>query len=198
MPLSAILRELAGDVQRPRVSVADLLHALSDRALAALMFVFAFPNAFPMPPGTSAVLGAPLVFLAAQLMLGKEAWLPRAIGNRSMPRGAFQAIVSRMSPWLERFERLLRPRLVVLAAPPAEYVVGFVTLVMAIILVLPIPFGNIPPAISMAMLALGVLERDGVWITLGLVVAGIALFMAWGVLYGLLQAALYVLSGLLG
>lgn len=55
-----------------RISVADLLAAMQDRALAALMFIFAVPNVVPVPPGTSAILGAPFIFLAAQLTLGRR------------------------------------------------------------------------------------------------------------------------------
>jgi hypothetical protein len=36
-----------------------------------------------MPPGTSAFLGAPLLFLAVQLALGRRPWLPRVIAERS-------------------------------------------------------------------------------------------------------------------
>ena len=74
-PLSEMLLALAEDGQRERISVADLLAALGDRALAALLFVFAFPNVLPVPPGTSALLGAPLVFRAAQRALDMKASL---------------------------------------------------------------------------------------------------------------------------
>ena len=43
-PLSAMLRALADDDERERISVADLLDALGDRAIAALLFVFAIPH----------------------------------------------------------------------------------------------------------------------------------------------------------
>jgi hypothetical protein len=55
--LSAMLHQLALDDSRDRIAVSDLLTALGDRALAALLFVFAVPNVLPVPPGTSAILG---------------------------------------------------------------------------------------------------------------------------------------------
>jgi len=84
--LSAVLQRLAQQTDRDRISVRDLLAALGDRALGALLFVFAFPNVFPMPPGISTILGAPLVFLAAQLLLGRAPWLPQARWCRAMYR----------------------------------------------------------------------------------------------------------------
>lgn len=68
--LSLMLHDLAQDESREHIAVGDLLASLGDRALAALLFVFAVPNVLPVPPGTSAILGAPLIFLAAQLALG--------------------------------------------------------------------------------------------------------------------------------
>jgi len=115
-----MLHVLAQDESRERIAVGDLLAALGDRALAALLFVFAVPNVLPVPPGTSAVLGAPLVFLAAQLAFGRRPWLPAVIARRTMTRADFAALVRRIGPWLARAERLLRPRWERLALPPME------------------------------------------------------------------------------
>ncbi len=193
-PLSALLVELATDLSREQVSIADLLAALHDRALAALLLIFALPNVVPVPPGTSAVLGAPLLFLAAQLTFGRRPWLPAVIANRSMPRRHFAVLVTRAAPWLARAERMLRPRLGFLARPPAEYLVGFVTLVLALIVFLPIPLGNMLPALAICLCALGILERDGVWVVAGLVTAVAAVALVWGVLYALLKSAVFLLA----
>ncbi|MGZ9111781.1 MAG: exopolysaccharide biosynthesis protein [Rhodoplanes sp.] len=98
--LSEILRHIAEDQSRDRISVGDLLGIMQDRAIGALLFIFAVPNILPTPPGTPSVLGAPLIFLAAQLMLGVRAWLPKVITSRSMARCDFAAVVAGASPWL--------------------------------------------------------------------------------------------------
>lgn len=187
LPLSAILRRLAAEAGRERVSVKDLFAALGDRALAALLFVFAVPNVVPSPPGLSTVLGVPLLFLSGQMLLGRAAWLPAFVARRSMAREDFEALVSRMLPWLERAEKLLKPRFSGLALPPMEYLVGLVCLILAVILVLPIPLGNIPPAFAIALMALGVLERDGVWVLAGLAVTFLALTVVSGVLMAIVK-----------
>lgn len=192
--LSAVLRALADDEARVRVSIGDLLGALGDRALAALLFIFAFPNALPAIPGTSALLGAPVVFLAAQLCFGRDPWLPSFITNRSLPRADFQALVQRIAPWLERCEKLLRPRASALALPPMEYVVGAVCLLLALVLILPIPLGNMLPALAISLLALGILERDGWWIAAGLLVSIVSAVVVSGVVFALAKAAVYVLT----
>lgn len=193
-PLSEVLAGIAADGSRERVSIADLLSALHDRALAALLLIFALPNVLPMPPGTSAFLGAPLLFLAAQLALGRRPWLPRVIAERSMPRSHFASLIERAVPWLSRAERLLRPRWVALCRPPAEYGVGLLCLLLSLIVFLPIPLGNMLPALAICLLALGILERDGLWVLAGLVTATGAVALVWGVLYALVRSALFVIG----
>lgn len=194
LALSEILQQLAGDSRHDRISIGDLLAALGDRALGALLFIFAFPNVLPMPPGTSAVLGLPLVFLAAQLAFNLKPWLPGVIARRSMARGDFQALIQRMLPWLRRAEKLLRPRASMLALPPMEYVAGLICLLLAIVVMLPIPLGNMLPALSISLLALGVLERDGYWVIAGLAAAVASAALVSGVIFALIKAAIFIVT----
>ena len=194
LPLSQLLTGIAADSSRERISVADLLTALHDRALAALLLLFALPNVVPVPPGTSALLGAPLLFLATQLAFGMRPWLPAFITARSMPRSHFAAIVSRAAPWLARAERLLRPRWSACCRPPAEYALGLVCLLLAIIVFLPIPLGNMLPALAICLLALGMLERDGLWVLAGLLAAVGSVALVWSMFYALLRAAMFVIG----
>ncbi|WP_119157749.1 exopolysaccharide biosynthesis protein [Caldimonas tepidiphila] len=195
-PLSEALLAIASDTSRERIAVADLLVALQDRALAALLLLFAFPNAIPVPPGTSAILGAPLLFLSAQLALGRGPWLPRFIGRRSIARTSFAAVVARAVPWLARAERSLRPRLTRWTRPPAEHLIGLVCLFLAIVLVLPVPLGNMLPALAICLFSLGILEGDGVWVLAGAAVSLVATALVAGVLFGLARAGFYLFSGL--
>jgi len=195
--LSELLHGMAQQVGRERVSVRDLIDALGDRALGALLFLFAFPNVLPVPPGTSAVLGAPLVFLAAQLMVGRGPWLPRLLSRRSMSQADFATLVRRISPWLKRGESMLRPRLGWLARPPMEFAIGAVCLVLALVLVLPIPLGNMLPAVAISLLALAIVERDGLWVLAGLGVALVSAGVVSGVIFAGLKLAVLLFERLL-
>ncbi|WP_281493630.1 exopolysaccharide biosynthesis protein [Ancylobacter koreensis] len=192
------MRRIAADSRHERIAVGDLLKAMRERAFGPLMLIFALPNVLPTPPGTSSVLGAPLIFLAAQLALGRSPWLPPLIARRSIARKDFAAFVDKATPWLAKAERLLRPRLGVLAHPPAEYVVGAVCFVLAVVLVLPIPLGNMLPALAICILALGILERDGLWILVGVALAALSLFVVSGVVWAFVKAGLFLLHSLIG
>lgn len=176
---SEILNELARQ-PTPAISLGDVLDAFGDRAFGALMLLFAAPNMLPLPPGVSVILGAPLLFVTTQLMLGRSAlWMPRFIRRQSISRDFFVLLTTKLSPVLLRAERVLRPRLSLLLHPVNERIVGAACLLLAIVLLLPIPFGNIPPAWAIAAFALGVMERDGLATVAGwLAAAGTLLILA--------------------
>lgn len=164
--ISEILDGLASS-RRKTIAVQDVLEAFGDRAFGALMFVFAAPAALPMPPGVSAILGAPLLFITAQLMVGRRTlWLPRAIADRHMKRTDFVALMEKVAPYLTWLERRLRPRLTFLYNPWSDRLIGAVCLALTIIIILPIPFTHMAPALALAAFGLGVAEKDGL---LGLV-----------------------------
>ena len=192
--LSQILEELAADTSRARVSLADLVGAMHGRAFGALILIFAIPNALPAIPGTSGILGLPLLFLSAQMMLGRAPWLPKFISLRSMPRDEFANLVERVNPWLDWADRFTAPRLSLLGDPVAQRLIGAFCLILSIVLVLPVPLGNMLPGIALCLIALGVLERDGLWIAGGVGVGVLALLIAWGVIYALFRAAWFVLT----
>jgi hypothetical protein len=196
--LSEVLTQIANDESRARISIGDLATALRDRAIGALILVFALPNTIPMPPGMSSILGAPLLFLTAQLALGRSPWLPKFIAERSMERKHFAAAVLRVVPWLARAERLLRPRLEILARPPFEYVIGVICLLLSIVLFLPIPMGNMPPAVAICLFALAILGRDGLWVLGGLCATIASVAIVWGVLFALIKSALALIARFMG
>jgi len=195
--LSEVLIGLMNDTERERISLGDLLGAMGDRAIGALMFIFAVPNVLPVPPGVSAILGTPLIFLSAQLMFGRAPWLPAFVTRRSLAIEDFRTLMQRVLPWLAKGEKLLQPRWTVLTKPPVEYLVGLVCLLLSLILALPIPLGNMLPALAISLLALGVLERDGYWILAGTAVSVVASIVVSGVVYAMVKAAIFMITEVL-
>lgn len=195
--LSAIVQSLEG---REEFSIGTIVDELGERAFGALMFIFAVPNIFPTPPGTSAILGLPLVILTFQLMVGRQTlWLPDAIRRRRIDPGLISSFVRRALPTLVRFEKILKPRFsFIVLSNLAERVIGLVSFLLAIVLFMPIPFGNILPAAAIALLALGLAERDGLAATMGYALsAATAMALIWisSALYAAVMAFIRVLFG---
>jgi len=197
---SALLRDFAAGATGPRVSLGALRDALGDRGFGVLLFIFALPNLIPLNiPLLSALLGLPLLLLAAQLSYGRhKPWFPAWLTNRTFSRQGFAAIVTRALPYLERAERLLRPRLTVLLSWTGERLIGIAILVLALILALPIPFANWLPACTIAVIGLALVEKDGVAVLVGLGVGVVSLMVAATMVVGLVKAFLLLFSGMLG
>jgi hypothetical protein len=170
-------------------TIGTLVDSLGERAFGALMFIFAVPNIIPTPPGTSAILGLPLVILTWQVLIGRQSlWLPAVVRHRRISRELISAFVNKVTPVMARLERILKPRIGFLVSSDAsERVIGLVTFPLAVALFLPIPFGNILPAAAIACVALGLAERDGLAVAVGyaLAVASVALLAA-------ISSALYI------
>jgi hypothetical protein len=172
------------------ITVGSLIDEFGDRAFGALIFILAIPNLIPAPPGTSTVLGLPLVILTFQLMIGRPAvWLPKKIRDRHISPGLIEAFNTHGMAYLQKIERYLVPRLSWLASSVlSERIMGIVSFVLAVILVLPIPFVNIACATGIACIAIGLAERDGV-----AVIAGYA--MAAGIFLASLYVSAAVIEG---
>lgn len=185
-----LFRSVARSSDGERITIGDLMKGMDERALAALILLFSLPNALPALPGTSTVLGIPLLILSTQFTLGLPIWLPRFITRRSVNRNDFEKMLAKAEPWLAKAERLLKPRLFLLSSYPAERALGILWLILALVLVFPIPLGNMPPAIALCIMSLGLLAADGLFILVGVAVAIGSLVLASSVVYGLLVGAL--------
>lgn len=181
-----------------RTSLAAIVQALGDGAVLPLILLFALPNVVPMPPGTSTVLGVPLIFFSLQWSLGRKPWLPAFVGRWSVPTRTLGSIVERAAGWLDRNGGWLRPRLALFTSRRWAPLVGWLCVMLAFILTLPIPFGNILPALAIVVLALGMLQRDGVWVLGGLTATLVSFALVWSVVEALQQVELSSLLGFFG
>jgi len=160
--LSQVFQSLANNADGP-VTVRQIRDALGDRSFAALLVFFAAFNLLPLPPGTTLVLGLPLMIVSAQMVWGKKiAWLPELILARSVQAEQFRALTERFIPRLIKVERFIKPRFWPLPDRYDERVIGLLALLMGTLVTLPIPLGNWFPALTIALAGLALSERDGV------------------------------------
>ena len=170
MPTSQVLlHAVRGESES--VSVADIIDALDARSFGLAVLLFALPSVVPMPPGVPTVVGIILLIVSVQMVFGREdLWLPGILSKRTFPRkslvGAFEGLAPRLA-WLER---LMKPRLLFMTGKLGTILIGVVVLIMAVVLILPLPpGGNFPPALACAVLGMGLVQRDGFVVLLGLV-----------------------------
>ena len=103
----------------------------------------------------------------------------------------------RVLPTICRIECLVGPRLIWLTNRRGEQIIGFFAFVLSVVLFLPIPFGNTVPALAIAMMALAILERDGVAAIAGTLVGLAGITVVSGVVLALLKGAVFVIQSVM-
>ncbi|ODS57254.1 MAG: exopolysaccharide biosynthesis protein exod [Agrobacterium sp. SCN 61-19] len=182
--LSDLLVRLARTTDR-KVTIRDIAIALQDRSFGAFLLVFALPNLVPMPPGATFILGLPLIFVAWQMMAspGGRVFFPRVVSDYGVEPQTFEAIVKRLVPWMRWTEKLVVPRFWLFESRFAERLIGVFALILAIVVFLPIPLGNWPPAFALAVLGFAHSQRDGLGVIAGCLIGVLSLAVAAFVVY---------------
>jgi hypothetical protein len=143
--------------------LGGLFEGLGDRAFGMLLVAAAAPAFIPVP-GLAGGLSGPLVMLVGvQLLLRlRRPWLPRFLARRGPRRSTLARLRDRLSPWLGRLERRVRPRMpAMLDHGLSRLVTGLLVLATGLLLTLPIPFTNYVLGLVALLFALAYLERDG-------------------------------------
>jgi hypothetical protein len=173
-----------GAKEDPKLYLGELVNAFGERGFGALMLFFGLLNiAIGIIPGTTTILGAPLLLMGLQLAIRQDQlWLPRWALRRSIERETYRTGVKKVLARFKQVERLSRPRLPVMTSEVSEVLIGIATVLLSCILVLPIWGGNLVPALIIATFGFGLMQRDGIVVLIGWAgVAGVCLFiwLAW-------------------
>jgi hypothetical protein len=177
---SEVLRHLVAEGEGDRITFREILTQLRHRALGFALLIFALPCSLPMPPGIPTVCGIALVIIAVNLIAARRRlWLPSAIANKSVSRSDLKRMVDRVAPYLERLEKVCKPRLPIVTDTVGKILIGIVILALGLVMILPIPFvGNMPPGFAASVIAIGMTERDGLVVLIGTIASAVAIAVA--------------------
>jgi hypothetical protein len=182
---SELLEDLVEAFPGDSVSVGELIDRLDSRAHGVLLLVLALPMCIPNIPGISTIFGMLMMFPAVQLMLGwRRLWVPQRARVWRVDCAALRRTFRVATPPLKRIEYLIKPRWSELTRFPFTIFVGFQTLLMALILILPVFGANLPPGFTVVVTALALLQRDGLLMLLStpLAVGSVAALIYFGYL----------------
>lgn len=154
----------------------ELVALLGDRAFGIVMLFFALPSALPFSsiPGVSFVFSIPIVLCTIQIILARTRfWLPQMIGKKRVMRKTINKVITTALPYLKKLEHWLKPRYLFMTSRFMEVINGLLILILAICLMLPIPFSNFIFSGLIIVVSLGIIERDGLFIALGYILTAI-------------------------
>lgn len=152
----------------PKLTLQELVSAFGERGFGAMILVLSLLALLPWPPGGKAIFAVPIILMSLELAFQRDSiWLPRWALRASVSRTAYRSGVSRIMKLIRRVEALTRPRLSYLTGEIADVVTGLVCVLLALMMALPVPFGDMLPGVTLVLFALGMMQRDGVAILLG-------------------------------
>ena len=137
-------------------------------------------------PGVPTVVAVFVFLLALQLLLGREHfWLPRWLLARRISRSTLHKALVWMMPVARFVDRFLRPRMTVLVNGGARF--GVALLAMLVSLLMPamefIPFSANAAGVTLTVLGLALVARDGLLALIAFVLSGLSLgVVVWALL----------------
>lgn len=190
----ATLRITIASIQGEHLTLRELLGRIGEQGLLLFCMILTLPFLFPVSiPGVSTVFGAVIILIGVGVMMNRLPWLPERLMTRQIATARLIPVLERGANFLGRLERFVRPRLIFFTGTAAmSRFNGLMLVASGVLLMMPlglVPFSNTLPALAILFLAVGMLQRDGVFILLG---------YTWGVLTVAYFAALFVAAVMAG
>ncbi|MGS5089978.1 exopolysaccharide biosynthesis protein [Hydrogenophaga sp. A37] len=158
------LRRAAGEpgTACERLSLNQLLRLNGEGSGAVLLMLLALLSSLPVA-GAGGLFSIGLLALAWAWLRGRETvTMPQRLGSITLSETWSRRSLHGMAWIYEQAERRLRPRWPVCCHARTRVWWGLWIALMAVVIFLPLPLGNVLPSLSLILLSLGWMFRDGV------------------------------------
>jgi hypothetical protein len=153
------------------ITVEEILRRLDERGFGVIIILLGLPIAIPgCPPPIPSIFALPLCVLCLQMVLRYDTpVLPGFIARKQIKTASLQRTITKAIPWLQRLEAIISPRIEWLSRRRGERYVGLIMLVFSLTILIPVPMTNTVPGISVILMSIGLLSRDGLVMIVGAV-----------------------------
>lgn len=169
------LTTAANGLKTERVALREIADAHGPAAQGTMLIMMSVPSMLPIP-GVGTVLGMGLIVLALTLWSTQGCiQLPARVASFDMSLDMARRVLQNLARLYSLAGRHTCERWPALATSRVHraWQVPKV-LLMAVIIILPLPLGNILPALALALLGVGLAFRDGLAVLASVVMAGLA------------------------
>lgn len=167
-------------------SIGKTLDLAGYAGMGFVILFLSLPALVPIPGPFGMVFGTALAIVAIQITLGRSSlWLPSKLRRRVLPPSLFLMLLRNAFSVLRKSKRVARAnRAPSMTEGSLHALLGLIVLAMAILIILPIPFGNFLPVISLVILAISLIKKDGVLLVIGMFASLLTLTATGALLYG--------------
>lgn len=177
----------AEPVAEPEAGLGAIVDRLDERAFGLLLLLLALPCVPPFVYLLPQIVALPMLALAGQMAAGRQSpWFPAAIRERRLRLAEFTKVLDFAERYVRWFEAIARPRLPGVTGRAGARVTGALLLIPALSVLAPFPGTNTVPGIGIAIAALGLVQRDGLLVILGLMIglAWVGAFLFFAIFFG--------------
>lgn len=168
-PLHQALLHLLDRFQGRDIRLSDLLDAMGHRGFGFVYILFGMLAAV-LPTGLCSLMAVPVLLFSAQQATGRtRPYMPARFDGKRFPAQAVQDGLQRRQHWIRRVERFAKPRWAPMTSTPVNRVAALFCLLLALVILTPGPFTNIPPGIAIALFGFAMAERDGLLMAISFV-----------------------------
>ncbi len=186
--VTRLLRRLADDGGDAGLTLHEIRDRLDERAYGLLILLLSIPCLVPGLYGVPQVVGLIVILLAGQMLVGREEpWLPRWFLNLRCKGSWLKAMADFAETKLGWIDRLSRPRLRRFADGPGEKLAAVFMILATVTIVMPLT--NTIPSIALALLSVGLIQRDGLFVLAGCTVTTVWLTILGALGTGVLMGA---------
>jgi hypothetical protein len=185
LPLGETLQQLLETDNEQGLSISEITRAVGEKGFGLLLIVLSLPSALPVPaPGYSTPFGIVIALIAVQMISGRQTvWLPKKLGGTRIKPKIAKTMLGCASKFLQKIERFIRPRQKWIRGRAGQAALAVMILIMACLMMLPIPLTNTFPAMVIFMIGVGLSEEDGLLAIAAFAVGCCAVLLYAGIIY---------------
>lgn len=184
-PLGNALEELLDSEDERGPSLSEITGAVGEKGFGLVLMVLSLPSALPVPaPGYSTPFGIVIGLIALQMILGRQTlWIPEKLKGVRIKPSLAKRMLGTAAKFLKKIERFIRPRQRWIRARAGQGALAGVILIMACLMMLPIPLTNTFPAMVIFLIGIGLSEEDGLLAIAAFGIGLLAVCLYAGVIY---------------
>lgn len=171
--LEETLLSLREQAKKESISIHTFLTAISGRGKVLLLIFLSL--GFAQIPGIAIILGLFISYLGIQIALGKNfIWIPKYIRHKMIASFFLIKVINQILKILKFMKRWSQSRYERITKKPSTRVMnGIMIALVGLCLALapPIPLTGLIASVAVILIAIGLLNNDGVYLVLGYICA---------------------------
>lgn len=167
--LSEEFQRLAHSCKEKDLTLKELVGLLHARAQALITLILSLPFVlFVALPGLSVIFGVFIFFNGIRIATNRSLWFPHFLLKRKMSGATLAKGFLTGAKVTKKIEKFIKPRgQFLIKHPKLQMLHGIILAICGFLLALPLPPGtNFLPGLTSALMSIGLLEEDGLFVIL--------------------------------